>query len=84
MDEAGYKLYRCETYEDILAFKPYYYQKYSEKESINELLCTFNDAKRIETHYVFFAVKKNVDEIKRENFKKPEREDEYGTSVISI
>lgn len=34
--------------------------------------------------YVFFVVKKNVDEIKRENFKKPIREDEYGTSVMSI
>ena len=32
----------------------------------------------------FFAVKTNVDEIKRENFPNPERQDEYGTSVISI
>ena len=84
MDEAGYKLYRCETFEDILAFKPYYYQKYTEKESINEVLCTFNDTKRINSHIVFFAVKKNVDEIKRENFLHPNRQDAYGTSVISI
>ena len=33
---------------------------------------------------VWFAVKKNVDEIKSEDFKKPRREDDYGTSVISI
>lgn len=84
MDEAGYKLYRCETYEDILAFKHYYYQKYTEKDNINEVLCTFNDSKRINSHIVFFAVKKNVDEIKRENFAHPERQDAYGTSVISI
>lgn len=32
----------------------------------------------------FFAVKKNADEIKRENFTNPQRQDEYGTSVISI
>ena len=30
------------------------------------------------------AVKKNVDEIKREDFKNPKRQDDYGTSVISI
>jgi len=32
----------------------------------------------------FFAVKENVDQIKREDFVKPSRQDEYGTSVISI
>ncbi len=32
----------------------------------------------------FFAVKKNASEIKRENFTSPKRQDEYGTSVISI
>ena len=36
------------------------------------------------TNYVFFAVKDNVDDIKRKNFKSPQRQDEYGTSVISI
>ena len=84
MDEAGYKLYRCNTYEDILAFKHYYYQAQTGKETINEVLCTFNDTKRINSHIVFFAVKKNVDEIKRENFPHPDRQDAYGTSVISI
>ena len=33
---------------------------------------------------VFFAVKKNVKEIKREDFKNPQREDMYGTSVMGI
>ena len=33
---------------------------------------------------MFWAVKKNVDEIKRENFQTPQRQDLYGTSVISI
>ena len=31
-----------------------------------------------------FAVKKNAEEIKREDFESPKREDEYGTSVMSI
>ena len=73
--EAGYNLYECKTEEDIQSFK-----KYFKKE---ESLCTFN-GNRLDSHYVFFAVKKNVDDIKRENFTTPNRQDEYGTSVISI
>lgn len=77
LDDAGYVLYECKTYEEILSFQKYY--KHDEE------LCSFDkDKNRLEDSYVFFAVKKNVDEIKRENFKNPERDDEYGTSVISI
>ena len=75
MDEAGYILYKCETEEDIQSFRKYY--------APDEELCTFWCG-RLNTNYVFFAVKKNVDEIKREDFPNPERQDEYGTSVISI
>ena len=75
LDEAGYILYECKTEEEINKFKKYY--------APGEVLCTFNE-NRLNRCYVFFAVKKNVDEIKRENFKNPDRQDEYGTSVISI
>ena len=75
LDEAEYILYECKTEWDIQKFRKYYQP--------NEQLCTF-DGGRLKSCQVFFAVKKNVEEIKRENFKKPEREDEYGTSVISI
>lgn len=74
-EEEGYDFYECKTEEDIQKFKKYYAR--------GEELCTFKD-KRLDKCYVFFVVKKNVDEIKRENFKKPIREDEYGTSVMSI
>lgn len=47
-----------------------------------EKLCTFNDPSRYKNYYIIHAVKKNVDDIKRSN--SPKREDEYGTSVISI
>jgi len=73
---AGYDLFRCETNEDVLSFKKYY--------ALGEEICTFNDKDRINTHNIFFAVKKNIDDIKRENFEVPKREDKYGTSVISI
>lgn len=75
-DEAGYILYpECQTEEDIQSFRKYY--------APEEEICTFR-ARRLNTCRVWFAVKKNVDEIKRENFTNPQREDEYGTSVISI
>ena len=75
LKEAGYQLYECHTEEDIQSFKKYY--------AVGEELCTFRDD-RLSRCYVFFAVKENVDEIKRENFQIPHRQDEYGTSVISI
>ena len=75
LKEAGYILYECNTEEDIQKFKKYYAE--------NEELCTFRGG-RLERCHVFFAVKENVDEIKREDFDEPNRQDEYGTSVISI
>ena len=73
--DIGYDLVECLTEEDIQKFRKYY--------EPNETLCTFNGG-RLNRCIVFFAVKKNVDEIKREDFKTPRREDEYGTSVMSI
>ena len=75
LNEAGYDLYECHSYKDIDKFIKYY--------APGETLCTFM-AERLERCYVFFAVKKNVDEIKREDYPNPQRQDEYGTSVISI
>ena len=75
LDKAGYTLYKCETESDIDEFKKYY--------EVGEELCTFRGG-RLERCDVFFAVKKNVDKIKREDFETPRRQDEYGTSVISI
>ena len=75
LEEAGYDFYECKTENDIQSFRKYY--------SIGEELCTFNK-NRLEKCYVYFCVKKNVDEIKREDFNIPKRQDEYGTSVISI
>ena len=71
--EQGYTLKECHTNEEILAYKKYY-----EK---GEELCTFND-NRLKTNRVFFAVKDNALEIERKS--EPQREDEYGTSVLSL
>lgn len=75
MEDAGYTLYKCESEEDIQKFKKYY--------SKGEELCTFNGG-RLNRCIVYFAVKKDVKNIKREDFTDPKREDLYGTSVISI
>ncbi len=75
-DEAGYILYpECKSDSDINEFKSYYFDY--------EALCTFG-GKRLKTCRVWFAVKKNVNQINRLDFTNPQREDEYGTSVLSI
>lgn len=73
---AGYDLYECKTNEDILKFKKYY--------TFKEELCTFRDPRRIENFQVFFAVKKGAEKLNRNDFVHPRRQDEYGTSVISL
>lgn len=76
LDEAGYVLFpECQTEQDVQKFKAFYKE--------DEELCTFNGG-RLDTCRVWFAVKKDVENIKREDFTKPSRQDEYGTSVISI
>ena len=75
LDENGYDLYECNSEEEIQSFKKYY--------KPGEELCTFRGG-RLNSCVVFFAVKKDVEEIKRKDFNNPKREDEYGTSVMSI
>lgn len=75
LSEAGYDFYECKTEEEIQSFKKYY-----EKD---EELCTFNGG-RLDRCHVFWVVKKDVKDIKRKNYKHPSRDDEYGTSVMSI
>ncbi len=50
----------------------------------SERLCTFDDPTRYKQYYIINAVKYNATELNRTDFKHPKREDEYGTSVISI
>lgn len=73
LNKAGYILYECKTEEEVQSFKKYYAK--------GEELCTFN-GNRLDSCYVYFAVKKDVDNIKREDYKEPKRQDQYGTSVV--
>lgn len=75
LSKVGYDFYECKTEEEVQKFRNYY--------TLTEELCTFR-LNRTENCYVFFAVKKDAAKIKREQFDNPKRQDEYGTSVISI
>ena len=75
LEKAGYDLYECNSEEEIQSFKKYY--------APQEELCTFN-GNRLDRCVVFWAVKKGAENIKREDFENPKREDEYGTSVMGI
>ena len=75
LKQAGYTLYECHTEEEIQSFKKYYYP--------GEEICTFS-GNRLSGFYVFFVIKDNASELNRKKFTNPRREDEYGTSVISI
>ena len=74
-EEQGYILKECLTEDEIMEYKKYYKK--------GEELCTFR-GNRLNSCRVFFAVKKDAFDIKREDFSNPERQDLYGTSVISI
>lgn len=76
LEYAGYELFECKTEEVVQNFSKWY-----EKD---EELCTIYNGGRLEKALVFWAIKKNAKEIKREDFEDPKREDEYSTSVLGI
>ena len=76
LDKAGYDAYIVNTLKEQNAIRKYF--------APNERLCTFRDPNRFKEYYIINAVRKDVDTIKRSDFDNPERDDEYGTSVLSI
>ena len=74
LSEAGYDAFVVKTEEQKNSIKKYF--------RYGEALCTFGDATRHENYYMIHAVKRGADKIKPAQ--KPQRDDEYGTSVISI
>jgi len=75
MHQVGYTLYECLSEKDIQSFKKYY--------NPGEELCTFNGS-RLMYCYVYFAIREGAGKLNRSDFSNPQRQDEYGTSVISI
>jgi len=49
----------------------------------NEVICTYKDLQgRMEEYHMIVAIKKDIEKIKRAT--NPQREDEYGTSILNI
>ena len=74
LDQAGYDAFVVTNLKQQNSIKKYFRP--------GEELCTFGDENRYKNNYMIHAVKRGVDKIKPSD--KPERQDEYGTSVISI
>jgi len=74
LSEAGYDAFIVKNEIQKNSIKKYYRK--------GEELCTFHDPVRHEEFYIIHAVKRGADKIKPSDL--PQREDEYGTSVISI
>ena len=71
---AGYDAYVADTLEKQNAIEKYF--------ASGEALCTFTDSTRYKNYYIINAVRRDLDKIVRPAH--PSRQDEYGTSVISI
>lgn len=77
LKRAGYDAFYADTLEKQNSIKPYFIE--------DEELCTFIDSSRYKKYYIVHCIKQGAQEIKRENFLgREERDDTYGTSVISI
>ena len=74
LNDAGYDAFVVDSLKKQNSIKKYFRP--------GEELCTFKDPHRHENYYMIHAVKRDVKNIKPAT--KPERDDEYGTSVISI
>lgn len=84
LSDAGYEAFVVKTEQQKNSIEKYYRP--------NERLCTFGDPERHINYYMIHAIKKEVlgdDKLSPKKWHiqpsdKPERQDEYGTSVISI
>ncbi len=77
LKKAGYDAFYADTLEKQNSIQDYYADM--------EVLCTFKDPHRFKNYYIIHCIKEGADKLNRRDFKGQEqREDAYGTSVISI
>lgn len=73
--KAGYNTVIFDDEEKIAECKKYY--------AAGEVICTYNNLSgRMSQYHMLVAIKKDIDKIQRS--KTPQREDEYGTSILNI
>ena len=74
-NSAGYDRVIFDDEQAISECKKYYKQ--------GEVICTYNNLQsRMREYHMLVAIKKNIDKIERS--KNPQRDDEYGTSILNI
>lgn len=74
-NKAGYDTVIFDDKEKIAECEKYY--------ASGERICTYNDLSgRMSQYHMLVAIKKDIDKIQRS--KTPQREDEYGTSILNI
>lgn len=78
LDAAGYHAFEVHNLDEQNSIKHFFRD--------NEQLCTFHDPTRYQKNYMIHAIRHEVwrDPYAIQPSKKPERQDAYGTSVISI
>ena len=76
LKKAGYDAFLADTHQKQNSVWQYFTKE--------ERLCTFDDANRFQNYYIIYAIKEGAHKLNRSDFLNPEREDEYGASVISI
>jgi hypothetical protein len=73
--EGGYNTVIFDDEQTIAECKKYY--------SVGEVICTYNNLKqRMQEYHMLVVIKGDIDKIKRSE--NPQREDEYGTSILNI
>lgn len=73
--KAGYDTVIFDNEEKIAECKKYY--------AAGEVICTYNNLSgRMSQYHMLVAIKKDIDKIQRS--KTPQRDDEYGTSILNI
>lgn len=76
LKQAGYDAFYADTEELKNSIKHLYYD--------GEAICTFNDDSRHKNYHIVHCVHERAAKLNRNDYKTPRREDDYGTSVISI
>ena len=82
LKEAGYNAFVVNTEDEKNSIEKYFYV--NPVASLDERICTLRDSHRHEKYHIVHAIKEGAENLNRLDFKMPERQDEYGTSVISI
>lgn len=76
LKKCGYTLYECKNKKELNRFREYYEE--------DEMLCSFYDPDRLDERYVFFIVKDYAKKLNRNKFIRPNINDDYSKSVLSI